>query len=392
MVATTLPGYYVVPPTGPPPTSPLRTDVAGFAGRAPYGPTGTPTLVAGVEEYERLFGPAAGDAGRLGAAVRGYLGNGGELAWILRISDPRAGDRPYQEAQPLLDLPQVALLVLPDLWDDLGDDPAGGAPAAVHWIAKAAHATLDRMLVLDLPPAASRSAEETTRTLELLDEALEGPEARAVAVYHPWLMVEKRPGGQDGRLVPVPPGGQVAGVISRVDRERGPDRSPANESLLDAVDLDTGPGSLPEVALVTRRVNPIRCVPSGGLAVWGARTFERRPSGRFIAHRRLLHRLVKAARQAGDALVFEPNGPRLQQALAGTLRTVLLQAYRSGALAGRTDAEAFSVRCDDTTTLPADRDAGRVICRIQLTPANPMEVITVQLSVAAEGRLEVIEL
>ena len=46
-----------------------------------------------------------------------------------------------------------------------------------------------------------------------------------------------------------------------------------------------------------------------------------------------------------------------------------------GALAGRTDEEAFTVRCDDTTTLPADRDAGRVICLVQFTPANPMEVI-----------------
>jgi hypothetical protein len=392
MVATDLPGYYVVPPTGPPPPSPLRTDIAGFAGRAPYGPAGKPTLVASVEEYGRLFGPTDGGGGQLGPAVRGYFANGGELAWVLRIVDPRAGDEPYGEVLPLLELPQAALLVLPDLWDDLGDDPAGGATAAVDWIATAAHATLDRMLVLDLPEAASRSASETTRALALLDKALGGPEARAVAVYHPWLEVEKRPGGQDGRLVPVPPGGPVAGMISRVDRERGPVRSPANESLVDAVDLVTGPGSPSEADLVARRVNPIRCVPGGGLAVWGARTFERRPSGRFIAHRRLLHRLVKAARQAGDALVFEPNGPRLQQALAGTLRTVLLQAYRSGALAGRTDEEAFSVRCDDTTTLPADRDAGRVICRIQLTPANPMEVIKVQLSVAAEGRLEVIEL
>lgn len=391
VVTTDLPGYYVVPPSRPPPPSPLRTDIAGFAGRAPYGPT-RPTLVSSVEEYERLFGPAANKVGRLGTGVRGYLGNGGELAWVLRIASPRAGDRPYHQVCSLLEQPQVALLVLPDLWADLGRDPATGAPEAIAWIAREAHATLDRMLVLDLPEEAGQSAGETERALRLLDRALQGPKARAVAVYHPWLTVEARPGSQDERLVGVPPGGPVAGVISRVDRERGPARSPANEPLADAVDLEVGPGSLPEAALVARRVNPIRCVAGGGLQVWGARTFERGPSGRFLAHRRLLHRLVKAARQAGDALVFEPNGPRLQEALAGTVRTVLLQAYRSGALAGRTDEEAFTVRCDDTTTLPADRDAGRVICLAQFTPANPMEVIKVQLSVAAEGRLEVIEL
>jgi phage tail sheath protein FI len=180
-------------------------------------------------------------------------------------------------------------------------------------------------------------------------------------------------------------------MISRLDRERGPARSPANETLLNVVDLDTGPDSPSEPLLVQQRVNPIRCVPNGGLQVWGARTFERAPRGRFISHRRLLHRVVRAARRAGDAFAFEPNGPSLRLALAGALRTVLLSAYRSGALAGRTDEEAFSVRCDDTTTLPADVEAGHVICDIRLTPANPMEVITVQISLAAEGRLEVVE-
>ena len=392
MIATDLPGYYVVPSTGPPAPSPLRTDVAGFAGRAPDGPTGKPVLLRSVEEYELLFGQAASAAGRLGGAVRGYFDNGGELAWVLRCSGTPAGDTPYGEVRFLLDLPQVALLVLPDLWDDLGSDPARGAPQAAAWIARTAHATLDRMLVLDLPAAASGSASEAARALTLLDEALAGPEARAVAVYHPWVKVEQRPGGQDGRLVCLPPGGHVAGMISRVDRERGPGRSPANESLVDAVDLDVGRLSPQEPAMVARRVNPICCMPGEGLQVWGARTFERTRSGRFIAHRRLLHRLVRACRQVGDALVFEPNDERLSLALAETLRSVLLQAYRSGALAGRTDEEAFLVRCDDTTTLPADRDAGRVVCLIQLTPANPMEVIKVQVSLAVEGRLEVIEL
>jgi hypothetical protein len=392
MVATELPGYYVVCPAGPPAPSPLRTDVAGFAGRAASGEPGKPVLVRSVDEYELRFGPTASDVGRLGGAVRGYFDNGGELAWVVRCSGTRDGDMPDRDVQLLLDLPQVALLVLPDLWGEPGSDPPPAAPSAVSWVAHAAHASVDRMLVLDLPETASRSGSETRRALDLLDRALTGPKARAVAVYHPWIEVERRPGAQDSRLLRLPPSGHVAGMISRVDRERGPGRSPANESLVNAVDLDTGPLSLQEPALVAGRVNPIRCVPGEGLQVWGARTFERAPSGRFVAHRRLLHRLVRASRQAGDALVFEPNDERLRVALAQTLRSVLLQAYRSGALAGRSDEEAFVVRCDDSTTLPADRDAGRVVCLIELALANPMEVIKVQISLAAEGRLEVIEL
>jgi hypothetical protein len=136
--------------------------------------------VGSVEQYELVFGPTTGGDGRLGRSVRGYLDNGGELAWVLRLSGARTGDEPYGEVKALLDQPQVALLVLPDLWGDLGSDPAGGAPAAVGRIARDAHASLDRLLVLDLPKEASRSASEVTRSLALLDRALDGPQARAV--------------------------------------------------------------------------------------------------------------------------------------------------------------------------------------------------------------------
>jgi len=388
------PGYYVttLPAAAPAPT-PLRTDIAGFAGRAARGPAGGPVLVRDIGQFERAFGPT--QAGRLGRAVRGYFDNGGELAYALRLPDTVDPEEAYQRVHALLDTPEVALLVLPDLWDDLAEaaaDTAGLARAAdtAAGLARAADQRLDRMLILDLPYAASRSAAQAADALRRLDAAA-GPEARAVAVYHPWITVEEYPGGQDGRLVRTPPSGHVAGLISRLDRERGPARSPANQALVNAVDLDA---DLPESgvpAVPDRRVNPIRCTPGQGLLVWGARTLARGPSGRFIAHRRLLHRLVRAARQAGEAMVFEPDGAQLRLALARAVRTVLLQAYRSGALAGRDDTEAFSVRCDDTTTLPADADAGRVVCEAQFTPAFPMEVIRVQLQLAAEGRLEVIE-
>jgi uncharacterized protein len=393
MVATELPGYTVVSASPPAPPTPLRTDVAGFAGRAAYGRIGEPILVRDVEAYEREFGPTTG-TGRLGTAVRGYFDNGGELAYVLRFGGGTAGDDddPYGQVRPLLDAPEISLLVLPDLWEDPGDV----APRAIGWIARAAHQRLDRMLLLDLPAAASDSAAAAKAAFARLEAALPGAEARAVAVYHPWIKVEACPGAPDGQPLDQPPAGHVAGMVSRVDRERGPERSPANETLVDVFDLVTGPHSAQEPALVGWRLNPIRCVPGQGLQIWGARTFERAVGGRldgcFIAHRRLLHRLVRAARRAGDALVFEANGQELRRALARTLRTVLLQAYRSGALAGRTDEEAFSVRCDDTTTLPADANAGRVICGVAFTAANPMEVISVQLSLAAEGRLEVIEL
>jgi uncharacterized protein len=385
MNSRTGPGYYVTDAAERPAPVLLRTDVAGFAGRAPGGAGAA--LVTDAAELEELLRHAPVAGGRLPAAGRAYFDNGGQVAYVASLDPELAVLDAYEDAaRELLDQPEVGLLVLPDLWDDLGE----AAPAFVGWLAGQADGLLDRMLVLDLPLEASRSAAGATSVLERLDRELSGPEARAVAVYHPWTLVEARP-GVGGGLAAVPPGGQVAGVISRLDRERGPSRSPANETLAGAVDLVATRESMGEPDLVERRVNPIRCAPGRGLRIWGARTFHQGTTGRFISHRRLLHRLVRAARQAAAPLVFEPDGPELRLALTRALRTVLLQAFRSGALAGRTASEAFTVRCDDTTTTPGDRDAGRVVTEIQLRHANPMEVIRVVLGLAAEGRLEVIE-
>ncbi len=224
----------------------------------------------------------------------------------------------------------------------------------------------------------------TDRVLDALDAAIASPAARAVAVYHPWITVAT----PDGALRPVatvPPAGHVTGLISRLDRELGPTRTPAGLPLAGLVDVADGP------SLAGRRVNQIRCRPGRGPVVWGGRTFDDQPGGRFLAHRRLVHRLVRAARAAAEPLVFEPQGPAMRRALVRAVTSVLLQAYRSGALAGHSDTEAFEVVCDATTTTADDGDSGRVRCEVNFTPADPMESITVVLSLAAEGRVEVIE-
>src|SRR5207253_10591837 len=175
--------------------------------------------------------------------------------------------------------------------------------------------------------------------LARLDAVLSSPQASAVALYHPWIRVL----GPDDVPRVVPPSGHVAGLVSRLDRELGPTRTPANAPLACAFDIAHGRGSISPGALAQRRVNPIRCVPGRGLQVWGGRTFDTSPTARFIAHRRLLHRLVRAARAAADPRVFEPEGPPMRRALVRAVPTALLQAYRSGALAGRTAAQAFAV-------------------------------------------------
>ncbi|WP_419694212.1 phage tail sheath subtilisin-like domain-containing protein [Mesorhizobium muleiense] len=217
---------------------------------------------------------------------------------------------------------------------------------------------------------------------------------RSLALYHPRLWVPDPLGGVVEPLRDVSPLGHVAGVISRLDRERGAHHTPANAPLFEAVDLVRSHDPAELGALALGGVNLIRCTPGYGLVVWGGRTaFDTRlgNSGLFIAHRRLIHRLIRAIRRIAEPLVFEVNGPDLWLIIARAITSVLLEAWQAGALKGDIPEQAFLVRCDETTNPPENEDLGQVLCEVYVAPAVPMEFITLRIAISREGRLEAIE-
>ena len=194
----------------------------------------------------------------------------------------------------------------------------------------------------------------------------------------------------ESRLL-LPPSGYVAGLISRLDRQRGAHYTPANSPVLQAFDVANGYRASERAVLNDAGVDLIRCFPNQGLIVWGGRTLGTEPGDLYVAHRRLLHRLVRAIRAVAEPLVFDVNGPVLWLTLVRAITTVLLQVYRAGGLAGATPDEAFLVQCDDQTNPPDAIDAGRVVCLVKVAPAVPMEFILLRISLDAEGRLEVLQ-
>jgi hypothetical protein len=103
---------------------------------------------------------------------------------------------------------------------------------------------------------------------------------------------------------------------------------------------------------------------------------------------RLMGIILRAARSFGDALMFEPSGPRLWARIRSTVQSFLEGLWRRGALDGRTRDLAFEVVCDETSMTQADMDAGRVICRVGFTAAYPIQHISVSLLLlqAASGQ------
>lgn len=223
------------------------------------------------------------------------------------------------------------------------------------------------------------------------DNAVSDPaRRRAVAAYAGWLRAADLTGRGSDRYPVTDPVGHVCGVVARLDRERGSGWSPANELVADAVDTaDPLPASLQALAMELA-VNLVRPRVGGGLEIWGARTLDP-GGGRHLAHRRLLHRIVRAVRRVVEPLVFDTDDEILRFTVARAVSSVLLEAFRSGALAGETPDEAYRVRCDETTSTPEERDAGRVVCVVEVAPAVPMEFITLRLTLGAEGLLEVVE-
>jgi hypothetical protein len=298
--------------------------------------------------------------------------DGGDLAAPDRIT--------YLDAAARLgDEPEVALVAVPGLAADLADDAERREVLAA--LARRADELHDRLVLVDLPCG---RMEPGPAALWL--EELRG---RSAAAYHPWIAVRDPLGGLAAPLRSIPPSGPVAGLISRLDRERGAQHTPANAGLEDAVDTSRAFERAEQERLFADGINLVRCAPGRGLQVWGGRTLDREPAGLFIAHRRLVHRLVRAIRRVAEPLVFDTNGPELWLAFVRAVTTVLLEAWRRGGLKGARPDEAFRVQCDEATNPPEERELGRVLCRIELAPAVPMEFIELRVALSAEGGLEV---
>ncbi len=306
-------------------------------------------------------------------------------------SEEPAGLNQYlAAADHLMAEPEVALIALPDMYRL--PNPDNDPYRLLAKVAAGADIALDRQ-VIATPPITVVGVNATSRWVQLRRQQLTMRRARSVSVFKPWLDVKNPLDSVINPLRRVPPIGHVAGLISRLDRERGAHHTPANAILFDAVDTSQVYNSFEQGQLVENGLNPLRCRQGRGLEVWGGRTLADRqidPEGLYLAHRRLIHRLVRAIRRVAEPLVFSSNDPKLRLVFVRAITTVLLQAYRGGALKGERPEQAFRVICDESNNPPDLQDLGQVHCDIQLAPAVPMEFITLRIAISREGRLEVI--
>lgn len=192
------------------------------------------------------------------------------------------------------------------------------------------------------------------------------------AFYYPWIAV---PDPQTGARKLVPPGGHTLGVYARTDIERGVFKAPANETLRGVLELEFDINDDTQGVLNPRGVNAIRQFPGRGIRIWGARTLSSNGLWKYVSVRRLFIFLERSIYEGTQWVVFEPNNTALWDRVTDTLRLFLREQWRSGALFGRTEAQAFFVTCDERTMTQDDILNGRLICEVGIAPVRPAEFV-----------------
>ena len=197
------------------------------------------------------------------------------------------------------------------------------------------------------------------------------------AMYHPWLEVYDP---LDKKNVIIPPSGSVMGIYSRTDNTKGVHKAPANEVVRACTGLSIPFNKGEQDILNPKGVNLIRSFPGQGIRVWGARTTSSDPSWKYINVRRLFIFIEESIKANTNWVVFEPNTPELWDRVQRTINGFLTSLWRSGALAGTSESEAFFCNVDNTTMTKDDIDNGRLICVIGVAPVKPAEFVIFRIS------------
>jgi len=234
----------------------------------------------------------------------------------------------------------------------------------------------NRVAILDTPLGLDpQEVKEWRETKLMVDSSY-------ATLYYPWVKVL----GPDGKLMPVPPSGHVAGVWARTDATRGVHKAPANEVVRGAVEMVSDMTAAEQGTLNPVGINCIRAFGAMGIRIWGARTLATTdPSWKYINVRRFFNYVESSIQTGTQWAVFEPNDVALWARLKRDITQFLLRPYREGALFGATPDQAFYVKCDGETNPPDQIDAGMVVVEIGMCPVKPAEFVIFRVRQLATG-------
>jgi len=199
------------------------------------------------------------------------------------------------------------------------------------------------------------------------------------AFYYPWIEIYDP---RTRKPLRIPPTGHITGLIARTDIERGVHKAPANEVVRNATNLEFPITKGMQDLLNPRGVNCVRDfrTDNRGIRLWGARTMSSDPQWKYVNVRRLFIFIEESIDEGTQWVVFEPNDEPLWAQVRRAISNFLVRVWKSGALMGPTQEDAFFVKCDRTTMTQDDIDNGRLVCYIGIAPVKPAEFVIFRFS------------
>jgi phage tail sheath protein FI len=289
------------------------------------------------------------------------------------------GPTEYQAAYTALDS-QVDLfniLVLPKNGEDLRESLWGAASA--FCVKRRAFLLIDAEADVD-------SVDEALAAVQALRIGLAKDYS---ALYWPRLKVNP-----DGSPRTIDASGTIAGVMSRIDSNRGVWKAPAGlEADLRGVLGVSVPMSDPENGrLNPQALNALRVFPNG-IVSWGARTMDGFDNSgnddyKYVPVRRFTLFLEESLLRGLKFAVFEPNDEPLWAQIRLAAGAFMNNLFRRGAFAGRTTREAYFVKVDSETTTQNDINLGIVNVVVGFAPLKPAEFIVITIQQKA-GQVQV---
>ncbi|MTB52940.1 phage tail sheath C-terminal domain-containing protein [Lewinella sp. W8] len=181
----------------------------------------------------------------------------------------------------------------------------------------------------------------------------------------------------------LPPSATMAGIYSMIDNTVGVFQSPANVSvgsvMNPAVNISADQQESLNVPINGKAVNAIRSFPGKGVLVWGARTLDGNSQDwRYISVRRTVIFIEQSIKFAAEPYVFEPNTAATWSNMKALIVNFLTNVWQSGALAGATAEDAFSVDVGlGSTMTPVDILDGYMRISVKIAVTRPAEFIVI---------------
>lgn len=182
----------------------------------------------------------------------------------------------------------------------------------------------------------------------------------------------------------LPASGAMAGVYTVNDNMNGVWASPANTSIVGAVQLpinlsDSQQANLNVDAVSGKSINAIRSFTGQGILIWGARTLDGNSQDwRYLSVRRTMIFLEQSVKLAARAYVFEANDANTWAAVKSMISSFLTSVWQQGGLQGASPADAFSVAVGLGITMTADDLLnGLMNVSVQVALVRPAEFIVI---------------